>query len=98
MPGRGADADGVIHHEVDARVHRGVSWFILAVALLAPFAKGKVNVLFTGKGVVTSAVEPAGDVSVDTVRTAILPVYKLFGIEKDLEIRCWRSEQDCEVC
>ncbi|KAJ9656327.1 hypothetical protein H2198_005010 [Neophaeococcomyces mojaviensis] len=87
VAGRGADANGVVRHEIDGRVTRGVSWFIIAVALLAPFSKAKVNVLFTGSGVVTSAVEKWGDVSVDTVRTAILPIYEQFGIERDLEIK-----------
>ncbi|KAK1821110.1 hypothetical protein LTR12_004502 [Friedmanniomyces endolithicus] len=40
-------------------------------------------------GVITSSTEP-GDVSVDTVRTAILPVFKSFGIERDLELRILR--------
>lgn len=87
VAGRGADADGVLTHEVDGRVTRGISWFIIAVALLAPFSKAKVNVLFTGSGVITSAVEKWGDISADTVRTAILPLYEHFGIERDLEIR-----------
>jgi RNA 3'-terminal phosphate cyclase-like protein len=48
-----------------------------------------MNVLFTGPGVITSAT-PAGDVSVDTVRTAVLPIFKSFGIERDLELRVLR--------
>lgn len=87
VPGRGADSNGVLRHEVDGRVTRGISYLIQAVCLLAPFSKGKVDVLFTGPGVITSAVERWGDVSVDTVRTAILPIYAQFGIERDLEIR-----------
>jgi len=87
VPGRGADASGVLRHEVDGRVGRGVSYLVLAVCLLAPFSKGKVNVLFTGPGVITSAVEKWGDISIDTVRTAVLPIYAQFGIERDLEIR-----------
>lgn len=90
VSGRGADANGVIRHEVDGRVTRGVSYLILAVCLLAPFSKGKINVLFTGPGVITSAVEKTGDISVDTVRTAILPVFAQFGVERDLEIRVVR--------
>jgi RNA 3'-terminal phosphate cyclase-like protein len=38
-----------------------------------------MNVRFTGPGVITSATE-AGDVSVDTFRTAVLPLLNLFGI------------------
>lgn len=87
VPGRGADASGRLSHEVDGRVQRGISYFILAVSLLAPFSKGKVNILFTGPGVITSAVEKCGDISVDSVRTAILPIYAQFGIERDIELR-----------
>jgi RNA 3'-terminal phosphate cyclase-like protein len=47
--------------------------------MLAPFSKAPVNVRFEGEGVITSATE-TGDVSVDTVRTAILPLYEQFGI------------------
>ncbi|KAK5075388.1 hypothetical protein LTR64_001596 [Lithohypha guttulata] len=62
VPGRGADAHGILRHEVDGRVTRGISYLVLAVCLLAPFSKGKVNVLFTGPGVITSAAERWGDV------------------------------------
>ncbi|KAL8850696.1 MAG: hypothetical protein Q9221_004344 [Calogaya cf. arnoldii] len=48
-----------------------------------------MNVLFTGPGVITSAT-PAGDISVDSVRTAILPLYAKFGILKDIELRILR--------
>lgn len=97
VPGRGVDANGVLTHEVDGRVTRGISYLIQAVCLLAPFSKGKVNVLFTGPGVITSAVEKWGDVSVDTVRTAILPIYMQFGIERDLEIRVNRRSNPSNV-
>ena len=97
VAGRGADANGVLKHEIDGRVTRGVSWFIIAVALLAPFSKAKVNVLFTGPGVITSAVERYGDVSVDTVRTAILPIFEQFGIERDLEIRVSKRSNPSNV-
>ena len=97
MPGRGADANGVLRHEVDGRITRGISYLVMAVCLLAPFAKGKVNVLFTGPGVITSCVEKTGDVSVDTVRTAVLPLYAHFGIERDLEIRVNRRSNPSSV-
>ena len=45
--------------------------------------------LFTGPGVITAATE-AGDVSADTVRTAILPLYAQFGISNELEVRILR--------
>ncbi|KAL9020952.1 MAG: hypothetical protein Q9185_001779 [Variospora sp. 1 TL-2023] len=48
-----------------------------------------MNVLFTGPGVITSATQ-AGDVSADTVRTAILPLYARFGISANIELRIVR--------
>lgn len=78
---------GVIRHELHKEcAGRGVSWWLVPLCLLAPFSKGNVNVVFHGEGCVTSAT-PAGDVSVDTVRTAILPLYKNFGIERNIELR-----------
>jgi RNA 3'-terminal phosphate cyclase-like protein len=58
---------------------RGISWFLLPLCLLAPFSKNAMNVRFTGPGVITAATE-GGDISVDSVRTAILPLYEHFGI------------------
>ncbi|TVY44363.1 RNA 3'-terminal phosphate cyclase-like protein [Lachnellula subtilissima] len=58
---------------------RGVSWFLIPLCMLAPFSKAPLNVRFEGEGVITSATE-TGDVSVDSVRTAILPLYEQFGI------------------
>lgn len=84
-PGSGARG-GVIRHEVPAACTRGLSYFLLPLCLLAPFSKAQVNVLFTGQGVITSST-PTGDMSVDSVRTAILPLYAQFGIERDLELR-----------
>ena len=55
--------------------------------MLAPFSKGPVNVRFEGEGVITSATE-SGDISVDSIRTAILPLYEQFGIlSSKLELR-----------
>lgn len=55
--------------------------------MLAPFSKGVMNVRFEGEGVITSASE-RGDVCVDTVRTAVLPLYEAFGINSSkLELR-----------
>ena len=66
---------------------RGVSWFILPICMLAGFAKGAVNIRFEGSGCITSATE-TGDISVDSVRTAILPLYEHFGINPSkLELR-----------
>nr|OQO25886.1 hypothetical protein B0A51_07668 [Rachicladosporium sp. CCFEE 5018] len=82
-------AGGVIRHELPAECSRGVAYFLIPLCILAPFAKSAVNVILTGPGVITSATE-AGDVSVDTVRSAILPVLKNFGIENGLEVRILR--------
>lgn len=85
--GYGADAHGVLRHELPESCERGLSYFLIPLCLLAPFAKGPVNVLFRGNGVITSATE-GGDVSVDTVRTAVLPFYSNFGISTErIEIR-----------
>lgn len=77
---------GVLRHELPAGCTRGVSYFLTPLCLLAPFSKAQVNVLFTGPGVITSAT-PSGDVSVDTVRTAILPLFEQFGISNNIELR-----------
>lgn len=81
-PGFGADINGVVKHELPATCERGVSYFLVPLCLLAPFAKSKINIMFTGPGVITSATQH-GDVSVDTVRTAILPYFANFGIMID---------------
>jgi RNA 3'-terminal phosphate cyclase-like protein len=88
-PGSGAEGvTGVLRHEISATNTRGLSYFLLPMCLLAPFSKAKFNILFTGAGVITSST-PAmwGDLSVDSVRTAILPLYAKFGIERDIELR-----------
>ncbi|KAF3001880.1 hypothetical protein E8E13_005570 [Curvularia kusanoi] len=78
---------GVIRHEIPRECsRRGVSWWLIPLCILAPFAKDKVNVILHGEGCVTSST-PSGDVSADTVRTAILPLYKSFGIERNIELR-----------
>ena len=87
-PGSGASG-GVIKHELPPSCTRGVSYFLIPLCLLAPFSKAPVNVLFTGPGVITSAT-PTGDMSADSVRTAILPLYAQFGIEREIELRILR--------
>lgn len=87
-PGSGASG-GVIRHEIAAACNRGVSYFLTPLCLLAPFSKTPMNVVFTGPGVITSAT-PVGDVSADTVRTAILPLYAKFGIQNNIELRILR--------
>ncbi|KAL9127303.1 MAG: hypothetical protein Q9217_003790 [Psora testacea] len=84
-PGSGASG-GVIRHELPVGCTRGVSYFLIPICLLAPFSKAPMNVLFTGPGVITSATQ-AGDMSADSVRTAILPIYAKFGISNNIELR-----------
>lgn len=80
-------AGGVIKHELTRECAvRGVSWWLIPLCILAPFSKANMNVIFHGEGCVTSST-PAGDLSVDSVRTAILPLYKNFGIERNIELR-----------
>ncbi|KAL8642852.1 MAG: hypothetical protein Q9228_000499 [Teloschistes exilis] len=80
---------GIIRHEVAAGCARGISYFLIPLCMLAPFSKAPMNVIFTGPGVVTSAT-PAGDISADSVRTAILPLYAKFGISNNIELRILR--------
>lgn len=81
IPGRGADANGQITHTVDGRMQRGITYLLVPLLLLAPFSKSRVDILFTGPGVITSSVDRYGDISVDTARTALLPVYTHFGLD-----------------
>ncbi|KAI6093770.1 18S rRNA biogenesis protein [Hypoxylon rubiginosum] len=77
-PGIGA-IDDVLEHHLPTTCTRGVTYFLLPLCLLAPFSKSHMNVRFSGPGVITSATE-TGDLSIDSFRTAILPLYNLFGI------------------
>ncbi|POR31338.1 RNA 3'-terminal phosphate cyclase-like protein [Tolypocladium paradoxum] len=79
IAGQGATEGDVIEHSIPDTCTRGVTYFLLPLCLLAPFSKAHMNVRFSGSGVITSATE-TGDVSVDTFRTAILPLFGLFGI------------------
>lgn len=83
--GSGA-SNGFLRHEIPNTCARGVSYFIVPICLLAPFSKAPMNILFTGSGVITSSTQ-TGDLSVDSVRSAILPLYGKFGIERNIEIR-----------
>ncbi|RDW67704.1 hypothetical protein BP6252_09100 [Coleophoma cylindrospora] len=84
--GLGASGD-VIKHNIPASCTRGVSYFLIPLCMLAPFSKAPLNVRFEGEGVITSATQ-SGDISVDAVRTAILPLYEHFGIlSAKLELR-----------
>lgn len=79
MVGLGATDGDIIEHNIPATCSRGVTYFLMPLCLLAPFSKSHMNVRFQGPGVITAATE-SGDVSVDTFRTAILPLFSLFGI------------------
>ena len=81
-----ATGTSVLRHEVAAACSRGVSYFLIPLALLAPFSKAPINVHFTRPGVITSST-PSGDMNVDTVRTAILPLYAKFGIDRNIDLR-----------
>lgn len=82
-----ASSEGIHKCVLGENNRRGVSWFLLPLCILAPFAKGEIRVRFEGPGVITSATE-TGDICVDTVRTAILPLYTLFGLNPNkLELR-----------
>ncbi|KAK0730685.1 RNA 3'-terminal phosphate cyclase/enolpyruvate transferase [Lasiosphaeris hirsuta] len=80
VAGAGALVGDIIEHVLPAANNRGITYFLLPLALLAPFSKSHVNVRFSGPGVITAATHSTGDISVDTFRTAILPLYRLFGI------------------
>lgn len=80
-PGVGASLAGdLIEHVLPATCTRGITYFLLPLALLAPFSKAHMNVRFSGPGVITAATHATGDLSIDTFRTAVLPLYGLFGI------------------
>ncbi|KAF7563481.1 hypothetical protein G7046_g626 [Stylonectria norvegica] len=79
IAGLGSTDGDVIEHNIPATCNRGVTYFLLPLCLLAPFSKAHMNVRFTGSGVITSSTE-TGDISVDSFRTAILPLFGLFGI------------------
>lgn len=79
IAGQGAVDGDVIQHSIPDTCTRGITYFLAPLCLLAPFSKAHMNVRFSGSGVITSATE-TGDVSVDTFRTAILPIFALFGI------------------
>ncbi|KAK4176278.1 RNA 3'-terminal phosphate cyclase/enolpyruvate transferase [Triangularia setosa] len=81
VPGAGTSlSNDLIEHAIPANNTRGITYFLLPLALLAPFSKAHMNVRFSGPGVITSSTNGPGDLSIDTFRTAILPLYGLFGI------------------
>ncbi|KAJ5777063.1 hypothetical protein N7520_000309 [Penicillium odoratum] len=83
--GSGASG-GMIKHELPSNCNRGLSYYLIPLCLLAPFSKAPMKILFSGPGVITSST-PTGDMSVDSVRTAILPLYNQFGMFNNVELR-----------
>ncbi|KAI1333437.1 RNA-3'-phosphate cyclase family protein [Xylariaceae sp. FL0255] len=79
VPGYGTSDGDLLQHNIPATCTRGITYFLLPLCILAPFSKAHMNVRFSGPGVITSATE-TGDLSIDSFRTAILPIYQLFGI------------------
>ncbi|KAK7423305.1 hypothetical protein QQX98_001095 [Neonectria punicea] len=79
ITGFGASDGDMIEHNIPMTCTRGISYFLLPLCLLAPFSKAHMNVRFSGPGIITSSTE-TGDISVDSFRTAILPLFGLFGI------------------
>jgi RNA 3'-terminal phosphate cyclase-like protein len=71
---------GVVTHEIPAACRRGATYFLEPLCLLAPFGKAPLRVRLAGPGCVTGAT-PAGDASVDTLRTAVLPLWAHFGVD-----------------
>ncbi|KAI5844317.1 RNA 3'-terminal phosphate cyclase family protein [Tricharina praecox] len=73
-----------VTHVLPETCTRGVSYYLEVLALLAPFSKASFSVTLTG-GVITAATEL--DASVDTFRTAYLPLFAKFDISRGLELR-----------
>ncbi|RVD81435.1 uncharacterized protein DFL_009299 [Arthrobotrys flagrans] len=81
-----SSASKVIKHVVSAEASsRGVTYFLEPTCILAPFSKSPFHIIFSGPGCVTAATEQ--DYSVDTFRTAILPLYSHFNIIAKIECR-----------
>jgi len=71
-------------HTIPENCPRGATYFLEVLALLAPFSKSAFSVTLKG-GVITSATTE--DYSVDTFRTALLPVYASFEVTRGIEVR-----------
>ncbi|KAK9477717.1 RNA 3'-terminal phosphate cyclase/enolpyruvate transferase [Lipomyces japonicus] len=55
---------------------RGIGYFIEPILLLAPFGKAPLKLIL--KGITSNGI----DLGVDTIRTAIFPIYQKFGIDR----------------
>ncbi|KAK6338549.1 hypothetical protein TWF730_002612 [Orbilia blumenaviensis] len=81
-----SSASKIIKHVISAESStRSVTYFLEPTCILAPFSKSPFHIVFSGPGCVTSSTEQ--DYSVDTFRTAILPLYSHFNIIAKLECR-----------
>ncbi|KAI9728808.1 MAG: hypothetical protein M1834_007194 [Cirrosporium novae-zelandiae] len=75
----------VITHTIPRECKRGVTYFIIPLLSLLPFAQKAMSILFTGPGCITAATSYSdgnggGDISIDSLRTALLPLLQHFGI------------------
>ncbi|KAF8534454.1 RNA-3'-phosphate cyclase [Trichophaea hybrida] len=73
-----------IHHTLPETCTRGVTYYLEPLALLAPFSKSAFSITLNG-GVITAATDE--DPSVDTFRTAYLPLFAKFSMERNVELR-----------
>lgn len=71
-------------HTIPESCPRGVTYFLEPLCALAPFSKTPINVVLKG-GVITAATDE--DYSVDTLRTAVLPLLANFDIARNIEVR-----------
>ncbi|KAG0291509.1 rRNA-processing endoribonuclease, partial [Dissophora globulifera] len=69
---------GKVYH--DCGTSRAIGYFLEPLIALGPFSKAPMNV--TLNGITNDNV----DISVDTIRTVLLPQLKKFGIEEGLEL------------
>lgn len=84
-PGLITGANGKpVHHTLPETCTRGVTYYLEVLALLAPFSKSPFSITFDG-GVITAATNE--DQSVDTFRTAYLPLFAKFSMERAIELR-----------
>ncbi|KAG0364072.1 RNA 3'-terminal phosphate cyclase domain-containing protein [Gamsiella multidivaricata] len=74
----GVIVGGKVYH--DCGTSRAVGYFLEPLIALGPFSKAPMNV--TLNGITNDNV----DISVDTIRTVLLPQLKKFGIEEGLEL------------
>ena len=73
-----------VRHTLPETCTRGVSYFLEVLALPAPFSKAAFHVTLDG-GVITAATDE--DQSVDSFRTAYLPLFAKFDMERNIELR-----------